>query len=60
MSNPRGRAARGMHGENLWKFTETRARTPHARYAAIWRFSYRVQYVYNQETNGKYLVLDLY
>ena len=27
LSNPRGRAARAMHGENLRKFTESRART---------------------------------
>jgi hypothetical protein len=30
LSNPRGRAARAMHGENLRKFTETRARPPRA------------------------------
>ena len=35
MSNPRGRAARAMHGENLRKFTETRAAAPRASYALI-------------------------
>jgi hypothetical protein len=30
LSNPRGRAARAMHGENLRKFTETHARPPRA------------------------------
>jgi hypothetical protein len=35
LSNPRGRAARAMHGENLRKFTETRAAEPRARRAVI-------------------------
>jgi hypothetical protein len=35
LSNPRARAARAMQGENLRKFTETRARSPRARYALI-------------------------
>ena len=35
LSNPRGRAARAMHGENLRKFTETRAHSPRARHAVI-------------------------
>ena len=32
LSNPRGCAARAMHGENLRKFTETRAKAPRASY----------------------------
>jgi hypothetical protein len=35
LSNPRAGATRAMHGENLRKFTETRARAPRARYALI-------------------------
>jgi hypothetical protein len=38
LSNPRSRAARAcgaMHGENLRKFTETRAAAPHTRHALI-------------------------
>ena len=43
LSNPRGRATRAMHGENLRKFTETRAPAPRARYVLI--FSYpSIQY----------------
>jgi hypothetical protein len=35
LSNPRARRAGAMHGENLWKFKETHARTPRASYALI-------------------------
>ena len=35
LSNPPARAARAMQGENLRKFTETRARSPRARHALI-------------------------
>ncbi len=35
LSNPRARAARAMQGENLRKFTDTRARSPRARHALI-------------------------
>ena len=35
LSNPRARAARAMHGENLWKFMETRAQEPRALYELI-------------------------
>ena len=35
LSNPRGRAARAMHGENLRKFTETRAAPPRAIHELI-------------------------
>ena len=35
LSNPRARAARAMHGENLWKFMETRARASRALYEFI-------------------------
>jgi hypothetical protein len=35
LSNPRGRAARAMHGENLRKFTESRARASYPFYAII-------------------------
>ena len=35
LSNPRGRAARAMHGENLRKFTETRAAAACARCSLI-------------------------
>jgi hypothetical protein len=35
LSNPRARAARAMHEENLRKFMETRARPPRAHYALI-------------------------
>ena len=35
LSNPRGRAARAMHGENLRKFTETRATAPRASPHAV-------------------------
>ena len=38
-SNPPARHARAMHGENLRKFTETRARTSRARYALIFCWS---------------------
>ena len=35
LSNPRARAARAIHGENLWEFMETRARAPRAHYELI-------------------------
>jgi hypothetical protein len=35
LSNPHARAARAMQGENLRKFTETRARSPRVRHALI-------------------------
>ena len=35
LSNKRARAARAMHGENLWKFMETRALAPRALYKFI-------------------------
>ena len=35
LSKPRGRAARAMQGENLRKFTETRAAAPRASHAVI-------------------------
>jgi hypothetical protein len=55
MSNPRGRAARAMHGEKLRKFTETRANAPRARYAAIWRRSYcsRLMYKFKKKYTYK-------
>ena len=43
LSNPRGRAAHATHGENLQKFTETRARPPRARNAFI-SLQPRIQY----------------
>jgi hypothetical protein len=42
-TNPRARHARAMHGENLRKFTETRAIAPRASHVLIMPRS-RIQY----------------
>ena len=52
LSNPRARAARAMQGENLRKFTETRALAPRARHAFILPRP-KIQYASNHSRRRK-------